>query len=377
MERSRRRALAARIINPFIPQSVRDARPELVFRARVLVAMLILNGLAFAVSRPLGAWAGLAWPTADGGLDWTASGATLAVHVFCLLLFRRTGSFVRAGNVFVAWIYLLITGFAVAASGAEVDRALRWMLLVPLYGFLALGLRGGSAWTLVAFATSGVLHGFELRFVSPEHLRAWWDWTMLAVAVVLCLVIYENVVLRLLGLLEDERRRFAHAALHDPLTGLANRTAFDLEIRRRLDRARLEGTLLALAYADLDGFKPVNDRYGHVAGDEVLRVVARRLETAFRGGDLVARLGGDEFAVILGQDGPPPPLGARLEHARELIAAPVDWNGRELRVTASIGLAVFPAAADTAETLLERADEAMYRAKRQGNQVAVAGPAAP
>ena len=276
--------------------------------------------------------------------------------------------------MFVGWIFLLILAVSLAATGPEVDRALRWMLLVPLYGFLALGLRWGLAWTGLAFVTSGALHGFELRFLSLEHLRAWWDWSMLAVAVVIGLVIYENVVLRLIGLLDAERRRFADAALHDPLTGLANRAAFDLEIRQRLDRARAAGATLALAYLDLDGFKAVNDLHGHQAGDVVLQVIARRLESTFRAGDLVARLGGDEFAVILQPEGPPPPLGARLEQARQLAAQPVEVAGQGLRVTASIGVALYPDHAATAEDLIERADAAMYSAKRTRDRVAFAGP---
>lgn len=371
MERSRRRAITARIINPFIPQSVRDGRPEDLFRARVLVALLIFNGLVFAVTRPLGLWAGYAWPLADGALNWLAIIATVAAHALGLVLFRRTGSGRLAGNVFVGWIFLLILAVSLAATGPDVDRALRWMLLVPVYGFLTLGLRWGLAWTLAAFAVSGGLHGLELRFLSEEHLRAWWDWSMLAVAVVVGLVIYEYVLLRLIGLLDAERRRFADAALHDPLTGLANRAAFDLEIRQRLDRARADGATLALAYLDLDGFKAVNDRHGHHAGDVVLQVIARRLESTFRAGDLVARLGGDEFAVILQPDGPPPPLEARLEQARQLAAQPVEAAGGALRVTASIGVALFPEHAVTAEDLIELADEAMYRAKRAGNRVAI------
>jgi diguanylate cyclase (GGDEF)-like protein len=377
MERSRRRAWTARLTTPFIPQAVRDARPEVVFRARVLVAVLIFNGLMFAFTRTLGALTGYAWPMDHAALNWLLIGTTIAVHLFCLSLFRRTGSFLLAGNVFVGWVYLLVTAVAVEASGPAVDRVLRWMLLVPLYGFLALGLRGGIAWTVAALATSGLLHGLELPFLSDVHLRVWWDWSMLAVAVVIGLVVYENVVQRLLGLLETERRRFADAALHDPLTGLANRHAFDQALHRGLDRARRAGAGLALVYLDLDGFKPVNDAHGHAAGDEVLRVVARRLESAFREGDLVARVGGDEFAVIVRPEGTPPPLAARLEGARALLATPVVWAGRDLRVTASIGMAVYPDAASTAEALLARADEAMYKAKRTGDRVAIAyGPGA-
>lgn len=377
MERRRRRAWTARVVNPFVPQAVRDARPEVVFRARVLVAVLIFNGLMFAFTRTVGALTGYAWPLDHTLLNWLVIGTTVAVHLLCLSLFRRTGSFLLAGNVFVGWVYLLVTVVAVEASGPAVDRVLRWMLLVPLYGFLALGLRGGLAWTAVALATSGLLHGLELPFLSDVHLRAWWDWSMLAVAVVIGLVVYENVVLRLLGLLETERRRFADAALHDPLTGLANRHAFDQALHRGLDEAHTAGAVLALVYLDLDRFKPVNDAHGHAAGDEVLRVVARRLESAFREVDLVARVGGDEFAVIVRPEGAPPTLAPRLENARALLASPVAWKGRELRVTASIGMAVYPDAATTAEGLLARADEAMYKAKRTGDKVAIAyGPGA-
>jgi diguanylate cyclase (GGDEF)-like protein len=373
MERSRRRAFTARIINPFIPQSVRDGRPEKVFRARVLVAVLIFNGLVFAFTRPLGAWAGYAWPLNNGPLNWVIIGTTVAVHGASLLLFRRTGSFSLAGNVFVGWIFLLITVVATAASGPGVDRSLRWLLLVPLYGFLTMGLRWGMGWTMLAFATSGLLHGYELRFLSDEHMRVWWDWTMLAVTVVVGLVIYETVVMRLLGLVENERRRFAHAALHDALTGLANRAAFDRELRRRMDAVRREGGMLSLAYLDLDGFKPINDTWGHEAGDRVLRVVARRLESAFREGDLVSRIGGDEFTVLLSPAGTPPPPGARIELARSLITSPVDWHGQPLAVTGSIGVASFAGGDESPEDLLARADAAMYRAKRTRNQVVVDG----
>ena len=376
MERSRRRAITARIINPFIPQSVRDGRPEDLFRARVLVAVLIFNGAVFAVTRPVGTWAGWAWPLADGPLNWLAIGATVAMHGVSLELFRRTGSSFKAGTVFVGWLFLLITLVSLAATGPEVDRALRWMLLVPLYGFLTLGLGWGLAWTALAFTASAALHGYELRFLTEEPIHAWWDWSMLTIAVVIGLVIYENVVLRLIRLLDAERRRFADASLHDPLTGLANRAAFDLEIRQRLDRARAAGSTLALAYLDLDGFKAVNDLHGHHAGDVVLQVIARRLESTFRAGDLVARLGGDEFAVILQPEGPPPPLAARLDQARQLAAQPVEVAGQGLRVTASIGVALYPDHAATAEDLIERADAAMYSAKGTRNRVAFAGPGA-
>jgi diguanylate cyclase (GGDEF)-like protein len=154
----------------------------------------------------------------------------------------------------------------------------------------------------------------------------------------------------------------AHRAAHDPLTELANRRL----LLERLAAPRDPGAPSdALLYLDLDDFKAVNDSLGHVAGDELLVAVARRLGAAFRGEDLVARLGGDEFAVLLSAGGRDAALVA-AERVRRALAAPVLAGGRRLAVTASIGVAVRePGVAPDA--FLRNADLAMYRAKDQGD----------
>ncbi|MFM7299377.1 MAG: diguanylate cyclase domain-containing protein, partial [Planctomycetota bacterium] len=157
-------------------------------------------------------------------------------------------------------------------------------------------------------------------------------------------------------------------ASHDPLTGALNRVGFSDELTGALDRTRTAGAPgLALLFIDLDGFKLVNDTYGHEAGDHVLKVTARRLASTLRAGDTVARLGGDEFVLLL-------PAVAGSEEARKvgekLVAAieqPIEWNDAALRVSASIGLALYPEDGDEPETLLRRADKAMYRAKTGGS----------
>jgi diguanylate cyclase (GGDEF)-like protein len=151
-------------------------------------------------------------------------------------------------------------------------------------------------------------------------------------------------------------------ALHDPLTGLPNRTLFDQFLASQIAVCRRTGASLSVLYLDLDGFKRVNDRHGHAIGDELLRRVAGCLEHSVRESDLPARLGGDEFAVVLvdtGEEG-----AARV--AQQLQAAllrPGDETTSAPNVAASIGIAEFPQAADSAEALLRRADEAMYEAK--------------
>lgn len=155
-------------------------------------------------------------------------------------------------------------------------------------------------------------------------------------------------------------------ALFDALTGLPNRVLLARKLQESMDQARQGGRQLGVAYLDLDGFKPVNDRLGHGAGDRLLVVVAGRLTRALRPMDTVARLGGDEFVILL------PDLGAvgdceRLMHqVMESISAPYTLDGERVVVTASIGYTMFPQDDADADTLLRHADQAMYAAKQAG-----------
>ncbi|WP_354684612.1 EAL domain-containing protein [Cupriavidus necator] len=167
-----------------------------------------------------------------------------------------------------------------------------------------------------------------------------------------------------------ERRRvdeyIRHLALHDPLTGLPNRAELNERAQPLLLHARRHGERVALLLLDLDHFKHINDSLGHPVGDDVLRTMADRLKGAVRQGDLVARMGGDEFGVVLG--------GLRHDSEAELIAAKLQARvneelqagGQRLRVTPSIGMAVFPDDGDSLTDLLKAADAAVYAAKQGG-----------
>jgi len=168
--------------------------------------------------------------------------------------------------------------------------------------------------------------------------------------------------------------RLETLALHDPLTGLANRRLLEDRVRMALKHARRERAQMAVLYLDLDGFKAINDTLGHHAGDVLLQQVAERLQGAVRADDTVARLGGDEFMVTLSRV-----AGAR-EAARvatkiiEAVAEPYDLEGSEARVTASVGLALYPEHGDNADALMQGADAALYQAKQSGkNAYRVAG----
>jgi diguanylate cyclase (GGDEF)-like protein/PAS domain S-box-containing protein len=163
---------------------------------------------------------------------------------------------------------------------------------------------------------------------------------------------------------DDERMR--HLALHDPLTELPNRYLLRDRIDHAIGVARRECTRLALLFIDLDHFKEVNDNHGHEIGDQVLKEIAGRLRSSLRDTDTVARLGGDEFVALLENvDGPQ----GCIAIAGNLIAAvsqPLEIAGLSLQLGASIGVALFPEDGSEAESLLRRADLAMYAAKNDG-----------
>jgi diguanylate cyclase (GGDEF)-like protein/PAS domain S-box-containing protein len=156
----------------------------------------------------------------------------------------------------------------------------------------------------------------------------------------------------------EQMRFLAH---HDPLTGLTNRALFYDRLETSLHSAIRNHSRLALLYLDLNEFKPINDNWGHEAGDEVLREVARRLEGGTRQTDTIGRMGGDEFTILLTDL---PDSSAAVETAirkvREILGAPIIFAGQTFQITASIGVALYPEDGETAKQLLVKADANMY-----------------
>lgn len=156
------------------------------------------------------------------------------------------------------------------------------------------------------------------------------------------------------------------AANHDPLTGLPNRRLLKDRLAQAMERSKRDGTLLAVCYLDLDRFKPINDRLGHVIGDQVLCVMAHRMTQALRGADTVARVGGDEFVLLLGGLTQPEEIQQLLERLLHSMVQPIALDSQQLEVGASIGATLYPTDAVDAADLLHQADQMLYQAKADG-----------
>jgi diguanylate cyclase (GGDEF)-like protein/PAS domain S-box-containing protein len=163
---------------------------------------------------------------------------------------------------------------------------------------------------------------------------------------------------------EDQVHFLAH---HDPLTRLPNRSLLMDRLGQAIRHATRNDRWVSIAFVDLDNFKEINDSLGHSAGDELLKAVAARMVGCVRATDTVARLGGDEFVVVLvDQPESATTISSVVEKVRVTVAEPIRLDDRTLRVTCSIGLAIFPTEGTDSETLLSNADAAMYQAKAAG-----------
>jgi diguanylate cyclase (GGDEF)-like protein/PAS domain S-box-containing protein len=167
--------------------------------------------------------------------------------------------------------------------------------------------------------------------------------------------------------LAEQARQNEHLALHDALTGLANRTLFRDRIEQATGRFERSGECFAVVMMDLDRFKEINDSLGHQAGDAVLQALAERLTRAVRASDTIARLGGDEFGLLLPGVAQRHQVRGLLGKLERALEPPLELPELALAVEASLGIALCPADGEDAETLLRHADVALYEAKRKGS----------
>jgi diguanylate cyclase (GGDEF)-like protein len=289
---------------------------------------------------------------------------------------------IRIGFGAVMASFYGIAGFLLPESGAQVHDTFLFIIVSAMVMVATLGYTAMPLYYLVLDGVSLLpltLH-FALTYAAT---RDQYYLLLLVVAVVwqaVVLVKARRVSATTIGAIElnwrlrDEiaehdrtKESIRHMALHDVLTGLANRRYFEDMLARALSNAMREGGCFGLVLIDLDGFKPVNDRYGHAVGDVVLKAVAGRLLGIMRAGDFCARIGGDEFTVILGGIDGEAALIQVADKIRAALAEPVALDdGRSVAIGASVGHAICPDDGPGPENLVAVADRRMYQAKQSG-----------
>jgi diguanylate cyclase (GGDEF)-like protein len=288
--------------------------------------------------------------------------ASIQLAPVAMLAVTGDGRMVSAN---ASWWDLTGTGTgAEAGSGAATGGPTAWLdLLDPAN-------RRRVLEALQRTRTTGRSETVDLEMMVPAG-RRWTRWWLQRRDV-------NDLVVVLIAVIDvhDERARaddLRQLATHDDLTGLVNRRFFLESVSQSLRRSERFGEPVCVLYVDLDGFKAVNDHGGHSIGDRVLASVAARLKLAVRGADIVGRIGGDEFAVLVERLTSPGEADVVARRIEEALNGSVEVAGRTWPIAASVGLALNDRSHDSATAILDRADEAMYRAKR-GRQFPEAAP---
>lgn len=304
-------------------------------------------------------------------------------------------------SVTIAAHWTLSCAFAVllfqsVMLGGVSALAFPWLAVLPVAAMLVSGGLGGVFWTVVC-ASSAVGVAFAdsegwLPIVAAPRIESAESSALtfgsLAIALGVMGWLFETRANTLLRHLERQRKTYHDRSVHDVLTGLANRTLLAEFIIQSWERCRRNGPRGALFFIDLNHFKSINDEHGHLAGDQVLREVALRLKDVVRRSDIAGRIGGDEFALVIEGVENRRDVAALANKVASAIEVPIELDGFSVRISASIGIALYPdhgcefaglsnatisentgvrhkVTHETVRTLLEQADTAMYAAKRQ------------
>jgi diguanylate cyclase (GGDEF)-like protein/PAS domain S-box-containing protein len=217
------------------------------------------------------------------------------------------------------------------------------------------GLR--ACWSTPIFSSQGtVLGSFAMYYREPRSPQEA-DLRLAGVASHMASIAIER---------HQAEKRISHIAHHDALTGLPNRLLLHSSLTQAIANAQRHGEMMAVLFIDLDNFKRINDSLGHHVGDLLLQIAAQRLQACIRQGDILARLGGDEFVLVLSSLGQGGEAALVADKALKALDSAFEAAGHELHVGGSIGISIYPADGQDAETLMRSADTAMYHAKENG-----------
>jgi diguanylate cyclase (GGDEF)-like protein len=386
-----------RLLDAWIPDSLREGDAEILQRARVIV------GFTFALVA-LGCETALffGWALPHPARAWVLSAVGVGLLLTLLIpAALRRHRLAAATQLLLGACFIVILTVQVLAGGVRAPL-LHWFALLPMLALL-LGARPlAPLWAGVCVSTLLGFAALEMSGVSLEnHLElegaALWlqrlvdvgSWIGILYAVAILHERHREERAAALGARNEELRReiaqrraaeerTRFLAYHDHLTKLPNREYFNEQLREALTHAREQGRRVGLLFMDLDGFKEVNDEHGHGHGDLLLMHVASRLSNCIRAADsvsrgcdvsdgrVVSRLGGDEFTILLADIRGHDEAAIVCRRILEALRRPMELEGREVYVSASIGVALFPGDASSLDGLMRCADRAMYQAKGRG-----------
>ena len=358
--------------------SVYDELNEEHYRQRILVMIScfwLLSSVFFSVLTPLLIKLDLRGQIVAQALFLS----TIFGVVISMLVLRFSGNRITALNVMLL-IYTSAFLTACLILGGSQSPTYPLLILAPAIAAIAGSIVLSAGWgLLVVIIWAGVFiaesNGIPYtQIIAPESrsLATLLACSALAIAVVSVIIIYAEMNKALRLSLQNTNLELEHLSSHDQLTQLPNRRVYNERIENALHRAVQRGGMVSLLFIDLNGFKKVNDTYGHGTGDKLLVATAQRIRNSLRETDLVARLGGDEFVVVV-EDVKSVDEITRLAHKlSQAIEQKLSIRQQSLKFSAGIGVATFPLDGRQKQELEEKADRAMYLAKNRGVPVALA-----
>ncbi len=352
---------------------------ETFFKARVLVGILFAyNGILVLTNIYLLFFAPLEWQSA-----WLSAVLVLLLQmawVAVLVCLRQWGRYEQCCQLTVGSTVLGIA-VGVIVSGGPIESPATPVNVVPIIlAFVLSGRKSGLIWTQIVLSVHALMvllalmklvtfpQMMDLSYIEVHHGA---HWLITYMAIMGLMYVFDSLNTRLKKELDMEKARFEYLAAHDPLTNLANRHMFDDNLTQAMSRCDRHNTQTALLFVDLDSLKSINDTLGHGMGDKALQVISARMKTSMRQSDTVARIGGDEFAVIVEDVNSKEDLVSLADKILLLISQPIKGIPNDLRITGSVGIAIYPEHTQDKNHLVSYADQAMYNAKKIKNSYCV------
>lgn len=362
------------LIDVLIPAELKKQHQSL-YKARIIFFIIALYSLLLLI---VGAWMASSHEISEAGkmLGIAILAFMIAGYTSAAALCHFRSALKLASNLLILTTFSGIT-CGILLSGGPLAAPATAMNIIPiLMAFILINKRAGLIWTQLILATHiGLMMAYSYGYsftqllipnlLPHQHLASW---LITYSALILLMLIFDSLDSKLKSERDAERNHLEHLASHDPLTRLANRLQFDINLNKSMNRGDRHQKMTALFYIDLDQFKPINDNYGHDAGDIVLQEISRRLEACVRNVDTVARLGGDEFGIILEDISDISKLQAIAEKVIYCVEKPIKQLAQQPSISASIGIAIYPLHTNNKIELIQFADLAMYASKQEKNR---------